>query len=97
LFLIGLASKGRGHTGVAGRIVSGMRKMLLCRCLSGGDARDLVYKTALLKGELAEAHRSQEVAEERFHRLMNCSSEGARWLVAFEAGCREQFKERSLL
>jgi hypothetical protein len=40
------------------------KKSLMCRCLSGGDAGDLIRRMALLKGKLAEAHRGQEVAEE---------------------------------
>jgi hypothetical protein len=52
---------------------------------------------ALLEGQLAEARRAQEVAEEKFHRLMNSSFEGARWLVESEVWHREQFKLLSLL
>jgi hypothetical protein len=61
-----------------------------------GDLGDHIRKTALLEGELAEAHRARDVVEERFYRLMNSSSEGARWLVASDVRCREQFKELSL-
>jgi hypothetical protein len=62
-----------------------------------GDTGDLIRKMALLEGKLVEAHRDQEVAEERFGHLMNSSSKGARRLVASKAGRRELCKELSLL
>jgi hypothetical protein len=54
-----------------------------------GNAGDLIRKAALLEGELVEARRAREVAEERFHCLMNSSSEGAWRLVASEVGHSE--------
>jgi hypothetical protein len=67
------------------------------KTIAWGDAEDLNRKTDRLKGKLAEACRAREVAEERFCRLMNSSSEGAWLLVASEVGHHEQFKELSLL
>jgi hypothetical protein len=51
----------------------------------------------LLEGELVEAHRAQEVAEEKFRSLSGMSAEGAWRLVVFEMERREQFEELSLL
>jgi hypothetical protein len=51
-----LALEGRGHTGVIGGIVSGMGKNIAVLASVRGDAGDLIHKTVLLEGELAEAH-----------------------------------------
>jgi hypothetical protein len=56
-----------------------------------------IWRDALLEGEIAEACRAWELAEERFFRLMNSSSEGAQCLVAYKVGHHEQFKDLSLL
>jgi hypothetical protein len=78
LCLAGVTSEGHGRVGVTGGIVLGKGKNVIVPAPIRGDAGDLIRKTALLEGELAEAHRAREVAEERFRRLMNSSSEGAR-------------------
>jgi hypothetical protein len=59
------------------------------------DAKALVYKASLLKGELVEARQAWEVAEEKFFSLSNASDDGARWLVVFEMEHREQFEKLS--
>jgi hypothetical protein len=51
--------------------------MLWCWHLFKGDAEDFVRKVALLKGELAEAHRAQEVTEEKVHISNGSLAEGA--------------------
>jgi hypothetical protein len=51
--------------------------MLWCWRLFTGDAVDFVRKVALLEGELAEAHRAQEVAEEKIHNSNGSLAEGA--------------------
>jgi hypothetical protein len=61
------------------------------------DAEGLARKVALLEGELAEAHRAWEVAEEKFRSLSGMSAEGAWRLVVSEMERREQFEELSLL
>jgi hypothetical protein len=48
------------------------------------DAKGLVRKVALLNGELVEARRAREVAEEKFCNLSNMSVDGAQWLVVSE-------------
>jgi hypothetical protein len=62
-----------------------------------GDAEGLIHKLALLDGELTEARRAREVAEEKVRSLPSSSAKGARRLVASEMERREQFKEHSLL
>jgi hypothetical protein len=42
------------------------------------DAKGLLRKVTLLEGELAEAHRAQEVVEEKFHILSDASADGER-------------------
>jgi hypothetical protein len=42
-----------------------------------GDAKGLVRKVALLEGELTEARRAWEKAEEKVHSLLSSSAEGA--------------------
>jgi hypothetical protein len=67
--------------------------------LARGDAEGLIYKVALLEGELVEAQRAQDVARERERErervrcLSNSSAKGVRWLVASETVRREQFGE----
>jgi hypothetical protein len=51
-----LALERRGHTGVVGGIISGMGKNIAVLASVRGDAGDLIHKTVLLEGELAEAH-----------------------------------------
>jgi hypothetical protein len=89
LFLPGLTSEGRGHAGVTGGIVPGTGKNIVVSVS--------IWRDALLEGEIAEARRAWEVAEERFFRLMNSSSEGVQRLVAYKVGHHEQFKDLSLL
>jgi hypothetical protein len=48
------------------------------------DAEGLIYKVALLDGELAEARQAREVAEEKFCSLFDASADGARWQVVFK-------------
>jgi hypothetical protein len=86
LLLVGLTSEWYGRVGVVGGIVLGTGKNIDVPTSIQGDAGDLICMTTLLEGELAEAHRSREVAEERFRRLMNSSFEGAWRLVASKAG-----------
>jgi hypothetical protein len=45
------------------------------------DAEGLVRKVALLEGELAEARRAWEVAEEKFHDLSDAAARGVREVV----------------
>jgi hypothetical protein len=97
LFLAGLASEGGRCTSAAGRIIPGTGKNVVVLMSVWGDAWDLIRKMALLEGELTEAHRAREVAEERLRCFMNSLSEGARRLVDSEAWRHEQFKELSLL
>jgi hypothetical protein len=52
-------------------------RMLWCWRLFQGDVVDFVRKVALLEGELAEAHRAQEVAEEKIHNSNGSLAEGA--------------------
>jgi hypothetical protein len=61
------------------------------------DAEGLIYKVALLDGELAEARQAREVAEEKFCSLSDASADGARWQVVFKMEHRDQFEELSLL
>jgi hypothetical protein len=62
-----------------------------------GDAEGLILKVALLECELVEARRARDVAGERVCRLLNSSSEGARWLMTSEMYHQEQFGDLSLL
>jgi hypothetical protein len=48
------------------------------------DVEGLVRKVTLLEGELAEAHRAREVAEENFYGLSDATADGVRRLVVFE-------------
>jgi hypothetical protein len=48
------------------------------------DAEGLAHMVSLLEGELAETHRAQEVAEEKFRSLSGMSAEGAWRLVVSE-------------
>jgi hypothetical protein len=89
LFLPGLTSEGRGHAGVTGGIVPGTGKNIVVSVS--------IWRDALLEGEIAEARRAWEVAEERFFRMMNSSSEGVQRLVAYKVGHHEQFTDLSLL
>jgi hypothetical protein len=61
------------------------------------DVEGLVQKVTLLKGELAEARRAWEVAEEQFYSLSNASGDGAWRLVVSKMEHREQFEELSFL
>jgi hypothetical protein len=61
------------------------------------DAKGLVRKVALLDGELVEARRAREVAEEKFCSLSNMSVDGAQWLVVSEMEHWEQFEELFIL
>jgi hypothetical protein len=45
------------------------------------DAEGLVQKVAHLEGELVEARRAEEVAEDKFYTLSNASADDVRWLV----------------
>jgi hypothetical protein len=61
------------------------------------DAEGLVRKIALLEGELVEARRAREVAEEKSRGLSNAVANAEhRWEV-FEKECREHFEELILL
>jgi hypothetical protein len=61
------------------------------------DAEGLVRKIALLEGELVEARRAREVAEEKSRGLSNAAANAEhRWEV-FEKECREHFEELILL
>jgi translation elongation factor EF-4 len=57
----------------------------------------LVWKVALLEGELAERHRTREMAEENFYGLSDVAVDGVRRLVVSEREHREQFEELNLL
>jgi hypothetical protein len=61
------------------------------------DIEGLVRKVNLLEGELAEARRAREVAEENFHGLSDAVADGARRLAVSERECYEQFEELTLL
>jgi hypothetical protein len=43
------------------------------------DAKSIGRKIALLEGELAEAHRAQEVAEENSHGLSDAAADAKQW------------------
>jgi hypothetical protein len=45
------------------------------------DVVGLVWKVALLEGDLAEVHRVWEAVEEKFHSLFDVLADGMRWLV----------------
>jgi hypothetical protein len=64
LFVAGLASEGRGRVGATGEIVPSMGKNVVLQGSVRGDARDLIRKTALLDGKLAEARWAREVDKE---------------------------------
>jgi hypothetical protein len=61
------------------------------------DAKGLVWKIALFKGELAEARRAREVAEEKSRGLSDAEASAERWWEVFEKGRREHFVELTLL
>jgi hypothetical protein len=57
----------------------------------------LVWKIAFLEGELAEAHRDREMAEENSHGLSNAVADAERWKEESEREHQEQFEELTLL
>jgi uncharacterized OsmC-like protein len=61
------------------------------------DVERLVWKVTLLEGELAEARRALEVAEEKFCSLSNVLADGVWRLVVSEMEHQEQSDELSLL
>jgi hypothetical protein len=54
-----------------------MENVAVLASVWGGDAEGFIRKVALLEGELAEARRAREVAEEKVHSLLGSSAEGA--------------------
>jgi hypothetical protein len=69
-----------GCANVVDGVISGVGDGECCSasvCLGGGDAEGFIRKVALLEGELAEARRAREVAEEKVHSLLGSSAEGA--------------------
>jgi hypothetical protein len=48
----------------------------------------LIHKVTLLEGELVEARRTWEVAEEKFHSLSDTSADGTPRLVVSEMECQ---------
>jgi hypothetical protein len=61
------------------------------------DVKALVHRVALLEGELEEARRAQEVAEQKVRDLSSSSAEGSRRRVTSKAGRREQSEDLFLL
>jgi hypothetical protein len=64
LFLARLASEGHRRAGAIGGIVPGTGKNVIVPTSVQGVAGDLIHKMALLEGQLVEARRAREVAEE---------------------------------
>jgi hypothetical protein len=61
------------------------------------DEEGLIQKIALLEGELAEARRAREVAEEKSRVLSNAAVDAERRWEVSEKGCWEHFEELILL
>jgi ribonuclease D len=61
------------------------------------DEEGLIQKIALLEGELAEARRAREVAEEKSRVLSNAAVDAERRWEVFEKGRWEHFEELILL
>jgi hypothetical protein len=61
------------------------------------DAEGLVWKIALLRGELAEARRAWEVAEEKSRGLSDAAVDAKRRWEVYKKGPLEHFEELTLL
>jgi hypothetical protein len=61
------------------------------------EAEGLVWMIALLKGELTEAHRAWELAEENSLGLSDAAVDAKQWQEESERESQEQFEELTLL
>jgi hypothetical protein len=61
------------------------------------EAEGLVWMIALLKGELTEAHRARELAEENSLGLSDAAADAKQWQEESERESQEQFEELTLL
>jgi hypothetical protein len=75
LFLAGFASGRRKCAGIADGVVTGTGSKNAVLVPVRRVVEALVRRVALLEGKLVEAHRSQEVAEEKAHDLSRSLAE----------------------